>query len=198
MTEIRFVVDDPAAVLAFVAGLPPRLRRLRFADGALTDGPARWRPDHTVLATRDGVPVALADCIIATNRRIGAGALVATDDAGGYAVAAWRHMRKLFPVEHMQATMARPTDRLVALFRLLADSVYDQTAWQMAQSIWTSRANPQNAPTPTPIAITRANLKRYGIAPPAQWNEASRRQIAAALAITFTSVVNDSITTSPL
>lgn len=175
----RFIVDDIAAARAFVSGLPEELRQRRFSSATLAQIEAHWTPNHTVIALKDGAPVALADCIVAAGGRIGAGALVALEGCGAQAVEAWRHMRRLFPVPHMQATMAQPTERLVRLFAGLADSIYDQTTWDMAQQAWKADPSAQRV-VPVPIAATRDNFRRYGLPRPSKWSETERRQISAA------------------
>lgn len=177
----RFIVDDMTAARAFVSGLPERLRERRFSFATLAQIETGWTPDHTVLALKDDVPVALADCIVAAGGRIGAGALVALEGCGAQAVEAWRHMRRLFPIPHMQATMAQPTERLVRLFAGLADSIYDQTTWDMAQQAWKADPSTQRI-VPIPLAATRDNFRRYRIPLPSKWGETERRQVAAAAA----------------
>lgn len=176
--EIEFLVDDQAAAEKFVAELPPRLRRLRFHEGAFKDGLAKWKPDHTVLAIRDGSAVAMADCLIAADNRAGVGAIVARDKCGAYAIKAWLHMRKLFPVQKLDATHVQPTDRLLVMGRRYADNIYDQTTWVIYQALLRQYgANEEVAPTP--IAITRSNARQFGIPRLTQFDKVSLSQVAA-------------------
>lgn len=176
--QIQFVVDDQAAAEKFVAELPPRLRRWRFPEDAFTSGSAKWKPDHTVLAIRDGIAVAMADCIIAADNRVGAGGFVAKDKCGAYAIKAWLHMKKLFPVQNLEAAFAHPTDGLLVMARRYADSIYDQTTWAISQALL-KKYGANEWVAPTPIAITRSNSGQFGIPKLTQFDKVSLSQVAA-------------------
>jgi hypothetical protein len=136
---------------------------MRFSDGALIAGsPTQWSPSHTVIISKDGELLALADCIITPDGRVGNYSILAKEKCGSYAIKAVLCLKRLFPVDHVETTFANPTDNLLTLTRRWADTIYDQETWANARDL-TSLYNTGSMLAPVPIGVTMSNLKRFDL-----------------------------------
>ncbi len=177
--SIEFLVDDVESVKRFLEEVPLRMRRLRFDDKALiADSPSQWMPTHTVVVSKDGNLLALADCIITPDGKVGNYSLLAKEKCGSYAIKAVLCLKRLFPVSHVETTFANPTDDLLTLTRRWADTIYDQETWANAREL-TSLHNTGAMLAPIPIAITMSNLKLFSLPPVRHLDKDSQLQITS-------------------
>lgn len=171
-----FLVDDFDAARRFVAGLPSKVSDARFASDMFTGTPANWNPDHVVLVVQDGVPLALADCILGANGAVANASIVALPNCGGYGLRALLHMKTLLPVEHWESTLNKPTKATVAISRRYFDTTYDQAAWDISRALM-RRHGLQTWAAPAPLLLSATAAKRVGVASIQKLDAASRSQV---------------------
>jgi hypothetical protein len=175
-----YLVDDEDAVKEFIERLTPDEKRLRFGGNKTSDEILRkWRPQHIVLAVRDGKACAAADCIISEDKKVAVGGVVAINNHGLDALAAWMHMRNKFSLKHIQVTLPSPTRQLIELARYGADSIYDSGAWDISQELWRT-IGPHTQFSPTPMALTNSNYREFRLPFMKSVDPITRSQIALA------------------
>jgi hypothetical protein len=175
-----YLVDDRDAVKEFIDRLTPDEKRLRFGENQTSDQIlSKWRPQHTVLAVRDGKVCAAADCIISEDKKVAVGGIVAINNHGLDALAAWMHMRSIFSLKHIQVTLPSPTRQLIELARYGADSVYDSGAWDISQELWRT-IGPHTQFSPAPMALTNSNYREFRLPFIKSFDPITRSQVALA------------------
>ncbi len=173
---MQILLDDMEAVRRFVEKLSPRVRQMRFGARQIPSE-KEWSPSHTAIVLRNGEAVAMADCVKSRDGSVANFSTVAVDGYGYFALIAIDHLRKAFPVRHVETSFIQPTELLIEFARRWADTIYDQSTWAHAQTL-VRECGGNLSFMPTPIAITHSNLRLFGI-PPRAWNdETTRQQIA--------------------
>jgi hypothetical protein len=173
---MEFLFDDKEAVRLFLAKLSPRVRQMRFGARQIP-GETDWSPSHTVIVLVNGETVAMADCVKSRDGNVGNFSTVAIDGYGYFALIAIDHLRKAFPVGHIETSFVQPTEFLIEIARRWADTIYDQSAWAHAQKLIREHGFNMSF-MPTPLAITYSNMRLFGVWPDAWKDEITRRQIA--------------------
>lgn len=173
---MQILLDDREAVRAFLEKLTPRVRQMRFGMRQIPSE-KDWSPSHTAIALRNGEAVALADCVKSRDGAVANFSMVAVDGHGYFALAAIDHLRKAFPVRHVETSFTQPDELLVEIAKRWADTIYDQSAWAHAQMLVREfGANPSFMPTP--LVITHSNMRLFGIQLRALNDEMTRSQVA--------------------
>lgn len=173
---MQILLDDRAAVRSFLDKLSPRVRQMRFGTRQIPSE-TDWSPSHTAVVLRNDEAVAMADCARSRDGNVGNFSTVAADGYGYFALMAIDHLRKAFPVRHIETSFNQPTEVLIEIARRWADTIYDQSTWAHTQTL--IREHGFNAWfMPTPLAITHSNLKLFGISPRVWKDEITKQQIA--------------------
>jgi hypothetical protein len=159
---IEYLWDDKATVKTFIAKLPKYLVDQRFSRDALTGKLSTWTPDRTVLAMRDGVPVALADCVIGDDKISANASLLAAPNFGGYAICAFLTMKKTLNFEYWESTLNDPSPSTIAISARYFDATFDGIAWEMSQH-FIKILGPIPQLTPHTIIVSKKRLTKYGL-----------------------------------
>ncbi len=175
--NLDFIIDNPDANKKFIDELSLRMRRLRFGEISPKKIVQNWVPEHTLIVSKNGEMIALADVIRTPDSRLGNFSLVAKEGCGLYAFMALFQLKRLYPVEMIETTFSEPTEFLIGLAKRWADIIYDQETWANAREL-TIRYRTGTMLAPTPIALTKKNLQLFKITEPLKLDSTSRQQIA--------------------
>lgn len=173
MASVDYIYDDDRAARAFVLSLKLKTIRERFSS--VND----WKPDHSVLAVVNGIPVALADCNVSADSVGAVGGLIARPNFGGYAVSALAALKRQTQLRHWAAAVRAPNPAVFGIARRFLDEPYDQGAWEVANELMLING-PLAHLRPTPLVISTFHLKHLQLPPLRTWSATTKRQVLEA------------------